>query len=283
MAQKLACFTLDLEPDFLTEDSHEVLLNDERFWQFEEFISNNKIKLTTFVVAKMLESGLPIREKFANISNEFELHSYSHNVKEPDSEIEIVKGKEIFKKYFGRSPRGYRAPNGDISAMGLSILNREGFLYSASVFPSRRPELGFNYGQLPTQPWVYEEYPKLIEFPFAVVYRIKAIISLSFLKLFGLGFYKLMFHLFGFPDILVFDSHLYDYFPTSPVLNLSRLDWRRYALLRNQKHTLVLLQRFINFLRSKGYVFVSMSELYTNTIQRSEELPIIKAQKLEKQ
>lgn len=277
MNQKLACFTLDLEPDFLSEDSHEVLLDDRRFGQIEAFFLHNQLKLTVFVVAKMLEAGLRVRERFANIEAEFELHSYSHNIHEPDSKQEILLGKEIYAKYFGHTPRGYRAPNGDISMRGLSVLHREGFLYDASIFPSWRPELKYNFSKAPISPWVYVEFPQLVELPFAVVPKIRIVISLSFLKLLGLNFYRLMFHTFGFPATLIFDTHLYDFFLTSPVQSLSRLDWRRYALMRNQSNTLQLLQEFVDFLISKGYTFVAMGDLYNIVMRSHQAVPVVSA------
>lgn len=179
---KIACFTLDLEPDLFTEDTHQILLDDNHFKRIESFFSRNQLKLTVFVVAKMLAAGLPIREKFANIATEFELHSYSHDVDYPDSEEEILQAKRAYLDYFGQAPRGYRAPNGDISLSGLEVLSREGFWYDASIFPSWRPELGYNYRNLPLQPWVYAEFPQLVELPFAAIPITRAVLSFSFFE-----------------------------------------------------------------------------------------------------
>jgi hypothetical protein len=280
MEGKRACFTLDLEPDFLSMDSHEILLNDERFARIEEFFLRNQLKLTTFVVGKMLTHTLPVREKFSAIETEFELHSYSHDTDETDSEREIVLAKKAYTDYFGRQPRGYRAPNGDISADGLANLHREGFEYSANIFPTWRPELGYNYFGLPTSPWTYKEFPNLLELPFAVVPGVRVVISLSFLKLFGLAFYHFLFNTFGLPDILVIDSHLYDFFATSPVLQLSRRDWRRYALLRNQQRVFEILQMLVDLLKERGYSFVFMGELSDELMASRESLPMISSQKL---
>lgn len=280
MARKLACFTLDLEPDVPSDDLHDVLLNWHLFKQFEEFIISNRIKLTTFVVGKMFEEHLPIAERFARIDTEFELHSYSHNVEEPDSEEEILRGKTAYTNYFGHPPRGYRAPNGAISPTGLSVLHREGFLYDASVFPTWRPELGYNFSHMPRTPWFYEEYPPLLELPFAVVPGVRIVISMSFLKLFGFSFYRLMFNTFGLPDIVIFDSHLYDYFLTDSVRNLSRFDWKRYAITRNHNNSLRLVQRFVDFLISRGYTFISMGELYQTIMASRQTIPVISATRL---
>jgi hypothetical protein len=155
------------------------------------------------------------------------------------------------------------------------VLNQEGFFFDSSVFPAWRPELGYNYRHLPTCPWAFAEFPRLIELPFAAVRRIRLVISLSFLKLFGLRFFRLLYYLFGFPPTLVFDSHLYDFFLTQPVKNLSRLDWRRYALIRNQNHSFQILQGFVDFLKSKNYVFVFMKDMCKSVVKHNESIPII--------
>jgi len=277
MSHRIACLTLDLEPDLFSQDCHEILLDPDHFGRIERFCVRNELRLTAFVVARLLESDLSVRERFSNIDAEFEVHSYSHNTKEPDTEEEIRRAKQAYMDYFGRPPRGYRAPNGDISHAGLEILHREGFLYDASVFPSWRPELGFNYRRLPTGPWTYAAFAPLVEIPFAVVPSIRIVVSFSFLKLLGLSFYRLLFSMFGLPEILVFDSHLHDFIPPESIRKLPRSDWRRHALLRNGKHAVELLQEFVDFLRSNGYRFLSMSDLYELLTGSQSDLPVIAA------
>ncbi len=281
MPRRVACLTLDLEQDWPSTDSHEVLLNRARFGQFEEIFLRNQLKLTVFVVGRMLELGLPVQERFSSIDAHFELHSYSHNARETDTEAEIVRGKKAFSRYFGHPPKGYRAPNGVISPSGVETLYREGFWYDASVFPSWRPEFGYNFRKLPTRPWVYAEFPGFVELPFAVVPKTRIVISMSYLKLFGPRLFHLMFHLFGMPEVLVFDSHLYDFFPTKAVASLSHLDWRRAALMSNQNHSLKIFQEFVSFLKSKGYEFVHMNDLYNAVVTDFQSVPVVHASRLE--
>lgn len=262
--RKLACFTLDLEPDWGEQGappSHRVFEDDEAMEQFSAFMSRNDIPLSIYVLGKMLDEGMQVRDRFAGTRTEFELHSYSHDPANPDSEEEICRGKEAFLRHMGRSPIGYRAPLGDISPAGIAILQREGFLYDASVFPTNRPELGYNHLDAPTEPYLHDGSPPMVELPFAVVPKIRLVISMSFLKLFGMGAYRAMFRIFGMPDVLVFDSHLYDFFPALGV-RLRMTNWRRYALMRNGRRTFDLLQSFVDHLRGQGYELIFMSELY---------------------
>ncbi len=255
------CFTIDLEPDFLSEDSHEVLLDDRRMAAISDFLTGRRIRPTVFVAGKMLAAGLPVRERFAPLGAEFELHSYSHDNDEPDSAREIVLGTEAFIDYFGFPPRGYRAPSGIISAAGVARLHEAGFRYDASVFPAWRPELGYDHRALPAVPFAYEGLPGIVELPFAVVPRTRVVISLSFLKLAGWAPYAAMFRRYGTPEVVVFDSHLYDFFPTTPVTSLARTDWRRYPLLRNQRRVFPLLNRLVGHFRASGHEFTTMSDL----------------------
>ena len=275
-----ACFTIDLEPDFLSDDSHEVLLDAGRMERLRRFFTGHAIPPTVFVVGRMLEQGLPVRERFAGIGAEFELHSWSHRVDAPDSEEEIVRGAEAFERYFGHRPRGYRAPLGRISAAGIATLARLGFAYDASVFPTRRPELGYDFSALPATPWRWSEQPGIVELPFAVASPLRFVVSLSFLKLMGLGFFRALFRTGRTPDRLVLDSHLYDFFSTSPVRNLSRLDWRRYALLRNTERVFPLLDGFVRLLRRYGYEFATVGRVHDELVAAGEPLPNVSVEAL---
>ncbi len=258
--ERLFVYTIDLEPDFMTADAHEVLLDGGRFDRLAEVLLRNRVRPSVFVVGRMLDAGLPVREKFAPLQAEFGLHSWSHKPEAPDSEQEIVEGKKAFERYFGRSPRGYRAPLGYISQAGIRTLAREQFTYDSSVFPSNRPELGFDLRNLPLDAWIYQDEPSIMELPFAAVPRTRTVIAMSFLKLYGMFVYRQLFRWCGMPRLLVFDSHLYDYFVTAAVTGLSRLDWRRYALMRNSRSALDLLQSLFDFVRKRGYRFVTMDE-----------------------
>ena len=284
MGELLACMTVDLEPDFLSENSHEVLLDETRFDRFGSVLSQRDVPVTVFVAAKMLDEGLPVRERFAPLSTEFELHSYSHDPADPDSLTEIRRSKDAYRRYFGHDPRGYRAPLGFISASGVRALTDEGFQFSASIFPSHRREMGFDFGSLPVTPWMWHDNGNelLVEIPFAVSNRPRIVICESYLKLLGLRPFKMLHRWGGFPDTLVIDSHLYDFFATAPVLALSRVDYRRHALLRNQGKALDLLDKFIGYLTKKGYRFVTVSEIYERCRADAQQLPRVSIEHLER-
>jgi peptidoglycan/xylan/chitin deacetylase (PgdA/CDA1 family) len=277
MNERFACMTVDLEPDFLSVDRHEVLLDESRFNAFASTLLGRGVPISAFVAAKMLDEGLPIQERFGQLDAEFQLHSYSHDPSAPDTPEEIERAKDAYRRHFGSDPEGYRAPLGFISAAGVEELAAHGFSYSSSIFPSNRRELGFNFGEFPTEPWMWAngDQDLILEIPFAVSRRPRVVICESYLKLLGMGPYRMLHRFGGFPDVVVIDSHLYDFFATSAVLSLSRLDARRYALLRNQRRALALLDRLIGFLQQRGYQFVKMSDVQAHLQERAAALPRI--------
>lgn len=264
---KLACFTLDLESDGgWGETTCEMLENPAWFARFRQIIRDYDLKLTVFVVGKLLEAKPEYIDLLLRLGAEFELHSYSHDPTVPDSTTEIVRAKQAYRNFFGRDPKGYRAPMGLISEKGLRTLQAEGFLYDASILPSWRfDEFGFNHLGKSISPWVYDQFSKpstqlpFVELPMAVVPKIRLPISLSYLKLLGWSPYRALFHLFGLPPMLVFWSHPYDYFPTSAMYEWN---WKKYIHLRNIHRSAEIVTRFIGFLNEQGYEFAYMHELY---------------------
>lgn len=262
--KKLACFTLDFEGDrwWGNQTRCEMLENSLLFDRFRHLIEVFNIKLTIFVVGKMFEAQPEYINRLRELDATFELHSYSHDTSSPDSRTEIIRAKQAYRNFFARAPKGYRAPIGLISEQGLQTLREEGFVYDASILPSWRfDEFGFNHLDKPTGPWVYTSRPyPFVELPFGVIPKIRLPISLSYLKLFGWPAYRALLRIFGMPPVLVFNSHPYEYFPTSAVREWP--NWKRHLHLRNIDRSLDILAQFLDFLKLEGYEFIHMHELY---------------------
>ncbi|MBM3657988.1 MAG: hypothetical protein FJW95_00570 [Actinobacteria bacterium] len=97
-----------------------------------------------------------------------------------------------------------------------------------------------------------------------------------------MGPFRLLHRFGGFPETIVIDSHLYDFFPTSPVLALRRTDYRRAALLRNQRKALELLDELLGFLQGQGYRFTTVGEVLDRCESQRDDLPRVGLDHLER-
>lgn len=208
MSKKL-CITLDLEPDYAGSiDEMYDACDIKKLDYFFKMLDKYGVKLTVFVVGKMLENPLPIIKKLGQIGADFQLHSYSHKVKgDINSLEEIQKGKNAFFNYFGYNPIGYRAPQGRIRTDELKTLNHEGFKFDSSIFPSFWPNLDYIFKK--RNPYKIKNLT-IKEFPIATT-PFRLIISQSWINLLGWNFYKRILTVFPTPKVFVYDMHLHDF------------------------------------------------------------------------
>jgi hypothetical protein len=260
---KLACITLDTEPDLNSDKCDIELFRDkDKLSAFKEVVDKHKIKINGFLATKILQCNPSLIDNAISfLPIKFELHSHNHNQYDSDSEKEIDESMEWYLKYFGKSAKGYRAPNGLISKEGLISLAKRGFVYDASIFPAYRfDEYGYNNMHLPLEPYIYTTpYKDLIELPFAAVPRIRLILCLSYVKLLGLNAFKGVIRFFGLPDVLLINSHPYDYFIKNHLHKCT--GWKKWAHSRNADNALNLFDGLLNTLEQMGYNFVYIDEL----------------------
>jgi len=274
---KYACITMDVESDITsTRPEIELFSDEEKLENFGRLCNEKSIPLTAFLVTKLLDQAPNLIEKACSVLPiKFEVHSHSHDQSQPDSEREIDASVGQYSRFFGNPPKGYRAPNGLITPGGLKRLADRGFSYDSSIFPSIRfDEYGYNHLSCPIRPYVYQTPGEILEVPMGVVKGVRLVISLSFVKLFGPGFYKVLIGIFGLPDVVTLLSHPYDF--TLPS-HLHRIKgWKRYAHARNAREAAHCFVTIVDYLRSKGYQFVYIDDMI-EALDRSA-LPRIDAQ-----
>jgi peptidoglycan/xylan/chitin deacetylase (PgdA/CDA1 family) len=263
---KLACLTLDTEFDLHSDRCDIELFSDKsKLSIFRDIVFKHEIKINGFLATKILECnpGL-IDNALSELPIVFEIHSHSHNQNEPDSQKEIDTAMELYFKYFGRAPKGYRAPNGLISKAGLQRLIQRGFQYDSSIFPSYRfDEYGYNNLHLPVDPFIYDvSGNSILEIPFGAIRTVRVIFCLSYAKLLGTTIFKSLVKLFGLPDILLINSHPYDYFIKNHLANVS--GWKRWAHARNAEKSLQVFEELIITVKKMGYHFVHIDDIIEN-------------------
>ena len=258
VGERLACFTLDLEEDyagFTTQFT--TITQPDRVGRLLDVLRVHQVPLTVFVVTKLLRSHPRIIALLnETLRPEWGSHSHLHRYNSLSHGDEIRQSYEAFAEFFGFPPEGFRAPIGRLSRRDVERLHAQGFNYDSSIFPALwSVGSGFRHRHLPTMPWEYDN--GMLELPFAVVPKIRVIFSISYLKLLGTRVFSQLLNRFPPEPILVIDSHLHDFVPTSSRQQLPL--HLRLAYKRNETSGFTALKWLIQELRARGYTFVKMS------------------------
>jgi hypothetical protein len=253
-----ACVTLDLESDHARRipETAYASWEDRRVDELLGLLRGYGVPLTIFAVAGSLKHVPGAVDRFRAYGAEFHLHSFSHDLANPDSLDEIQRGADAFAEVFGHRPEGYRAPEGRISPEGLARLDDEGFVFDSSVFPSFWPRPRYmRFPRVPYRP----VGRRLVEIPLATVTPARLIVSLSFLKLLGWSFYERLLERASLPEPLVFDMHLHDLW-SIPSTDALGAPWK-WIYVRNREAGMSILERFLALLARKGYELTTVGRV----------------------
>ncbi len=256
---KLFAFTIDLEPDYGYANQYEIFKNHALIEKVLSILNSFNIKITVFVVGKIFELYPDIIKIFERYNCEFEVHSYSHDLDNPDSESEIEKAKLAYFNYFKKYPMGYRAPQGKISISGINALEKHGFFYDSSIFPSYFPNPS-RYLFCKRQIHYYGN-SKIMEIPFTSITPLRLTLSISYIKLFGINFFMKLFQLFNLPNIICFDSHLHDFIFNEISYGKLPYFWK-FVHSPNKFLGMDYCIKFLEYIRQREYQFCYMSEIY---------------------
>jgi peptidoglycan/xylan/chitin deacetylase (PgdA/CDA1 family) len=261
MMKKTVCFTIDVEPDFGGLLEEDVYYGKDDLFKLEKIVKENKIKLTAFVTGKTLEDNPEILSRLVSMHAEIECHSYSHRVGHGSKLEDIEHGIKTYEKLVGRTPMGYRAPQGIISKKEVLFLDSKGIKFDSSIFPTYFPGR-YNHLQFPLQPFKMEG-ANLLEIPFSVIPWIRIPFGLSYMQLLGFRTFQLLFKVFGQPNLIVFDFHTYELgkLPSYSQLPLGA----KVGYFRAQKagrNPADVFEKFVRYLLGKGYQSKYMLEVY---------------------
>jgi peptidoglycan/xylan/chitin deacetylase (PgdA/CDA1 family) len=264
--KKLACITLDMEPDYGDPENKIRLLEDPRYFErYVSVINKYNARVTMFTVTCLFDSYGDLFQKLAaRIPLEFAAHSHTHDPQNACSLQEVQNSYAAYQNFTGNNPLGYRAPIGRIDKDGLGHLLDHGFAYDASVYPSFRPgKFGYNNLHMPNMPFrvTHNDGRSLVEFPFTSIETIRIVFALSYAKLFGWAAYSLLLKLFGLPKIALLLSHPYDfYFGNIPDNTVKGMEG--FAMARNTGREFEIFENMLTVLQEQGYDFVHLSEVH---------------------
>jgi len=276
---KIACLTLDMEPDYGDPQGRIRLLDEpEYFERYTRLIQKYGGKVTMFTVTSLFERyGQRFMELAKKIPLEYAAHSYSHDPQSADSREEIAASWRALRQFDAQALPGYRAPIGQITGAGIKRLMDFGYAYDASLYPSFRPgKYGYSNLSMPNSPFrVRRGEESLVEFPFTCLTGIRIVFGLSYVKLLGWRGYSILWKLFGLPYTALVLSHPHDfYFHKLAQFHPAGLE--RLALSRNANRAFDYYENMLLELKRQGYEFAFVSEAYRK-VQNSPdvyEIPI---------
>jgi hypothetical protein len=257
---KLFAFTLDLEAEYACSvDGYELFKDHAGIENILSGLQSLGVKTTVFIPGIVLDRFPDVIKIFEKHECEFEAHSYSHDCNRPDTEDEIELSREVYFKYFGRYPTGYRAPQGRISGPGIKALEKQGFLYDSSIFPSYFPD-PFKYLFCKRDPHYFKD-SKIMEIPLTSISPLRLTLNIGYIKLFGLDFYMKLIKLFSIPDTICTNSHLHDFIHCQDSFGKLSPVWQ-FIFGRNRHKGIEYSMRFLEFIKQEGYRFCYMSEMF---------------------
>lgn len=263
-SEKLACITLDLEDDWYFEEPSYNHLTFDYIDDYISLLSELQVPVSVFVVGRTIEEHPDgIKKIQSDIDSEFHLHSYRHDLSKSyplDEELRL--GSKAFESFFGKSPKGYRSPQGNLAEGDLDIIDAAGFEFDSSVFPSYRPGV-YNNLTKPLKPHRPTNLD-IMEIPIAATPWSRIPITQSYLKLLGRPYMEYL-RRAPLPEVLIFDSHLQDYYRTA---SHDKLDEPLQSIhKRNLNKSEDIFRQFVEMLRTRGYRFVTISDIYNQVVR----------------
>lgn len=260
---RIACLTLDLEPDlFCSTGRIRLLEDDSKLESFRSLLRAEAVPLTCFTVMSIARRYVDRMTELARETKiEFAVHSFSHDRTQPASADEIDRSWDAYCDTWSAEPWGYRAPNCLIDEDGLHRLMRRGFKYDSSITPSvRYDRYGYDHRAYGRMPFVLTcDERRMVELPVACLALSRLPFVLSYIKLMGFTAYRFASTAMPLPPIAVTYFHPYDLYADEIAANIP--GWKRYAHSRNGSRGLAILAQAIRLLKRRGYKFLTMQDL----------------------
>jgi len=279
MRKRIACITLDIEPDLRDPQRRVRMLEDAALLErYVAIIQAHQVKVTGFLVTSLIEPyGRELEQLSRRIPIEFAVHSHDHDTRRACSREQVERAMAAHEAFWGSAPLGYRAPNGLLNPAGVGYLMDCGFQYDSSIVPSvRLDEHAYWNLRFPREPFRFARgRQSLVELPCACLRGVRLGLSLSYAKVLGLRFYRLLAAFFPLPSAVVLGSHPYDFYVSLIAQYLK--GWKKHAHLSNAQQASRIFEQIIDMLRQQGYEFAYMSDL-NHYVREMPDVPSIPLQ-----
>lgn len=153
-------FTIDTEDWFHANYEEELIAHNREACstveanvdRYLELFSQYNVKATFFVLGFVADKHPDLIRKIAGEGHEIASHGYAHQLVYTQTADEfredVRKSKTLLEDLTGEEVSGYRAPSWSItekSLWAIEILEKEGFVYSSSIFPTQNFLYGIPY------------------------------------------------------------------------------------------------------------------------------------------
>ena len=256
---KLCAFTLDLESEYAgILNQYAIFDKHSEIEKILSLLDSFGVKITVFVVGEIFKLHPEVIRILEKYNCEFEIHSHSHGRSNVDMAYEIESAKNAYHDYFKKHPKGYRAPCGEITPEIIKLLEKNGFLYDSSIFPSYYPN-PLRYFFCNRNVYHIKD-SSILEIPFTSITPLRLTLSLSYLKLLGFNVYLNLFRIFGLPNFICFNIHLHDFIVSESSYQKLSPFWK-FVYGRNKFKGTDYCIKFIKHIKQKGYRFCFMLEV----------------------
>lgn len=104
---------------------------------------DHEITGTFFVPGKIVENHRDAIEKILNNGHELAFHGHTHRpmhtLSDAQIEEEFALGTDLFKNVTGKQPKGFRAPEGEVTKKVFETAVKYGYQYSSSLYDNDMP------------------------------------------------------------------------------------------------------------------------------------------------
>jgi hypothetical protein len=222
---------------------------------FDEF----GIHSTFFVSSDTAEKATEVLKQIPRRGHEVGCHGYNHqalSLKDQKNQyVTLKKATRTISSLLDLTLAGFRAPFCRIGETTLPVLIKLAYRYDSSVVPSPRIYSRHYYPNAPSEPYTPSlnhidrvGQSPIIEIPISTLPIVGLPLGLSYLMLFGLGFYKSLLLTLD-QEIMTMYLHNYDFYPVPSNAKVS--SHFKLPYLRSKEKRIQMFRGLLEFLEAR--------------------------------